>query len=81
MGAKRNACGKETKILNRMGRWRLNSCASGQEAEEGSCDYGHEPSSSMNCWKDLSGCTTGGFSRRGQLDGDFICMTSHLEKE
>jgi hypothetical protein len=34
---------------------------------EGSCEHGNEPSGSIKCWKFLSSCTVGGFSRRAQL--------------
>jgi hypothetical protein len=34
---------------------------------EGSCEHGNEPSGSIKCWKFLSSCTIGGFSRRAQL--------------
>jgi hypothetical protein len=34
---------------------------------EGSCERGNEPSGSTKAGKFLSGCTTGGFSRRAQL--------------
>jgi uncharacterized membrane protein AbrB (regulator of aidB expression) len=34
---------------------------------EGSCEYGNEPSGSINAGKFLSSCTVGSFSRRAQL--------------
>jgi hypothetical protein len=34
---------------------------------EGSCENGNDPSGSINVGKFLSGCTTGGFSKRAQL--------------
>jgi hypothetical protein len=34
---------------------------------EGSCEHGNEPSRSLNAGQFLSGCTTGGLSRRAQL--------------
>jgi hypothetical protein len=36
---------------------------------EGSCEHGNELSGSIKCWKFLSSCTTGSFSRRVQLHG------------
>jgi hypothetical protein len=36
---------------------------------EDSYEHGNEPSGSMKCWKFLSSCTTGSFSRRAQLHG------------
>jgi hypothetical protein len=33
---------------------------------EGSCERGNKPLVSIKYWKFLSGCTTGGFSRRAQ---------------
>lgn len=33
----------------------------------GSCEHGNEPSVSIKCWKFLSSCATGAFSRRVQL--------------
>jgi hypothetical protein len=36
---------------------------------EGSCEHGNEPSGSIRCWEFLSGCATGGLSRRARLHG------------
>jgi hypothetical protein len=30
---------------------------------EGSCEYGNEPSGSINCWEVLEWLTTGGFTK------------------
>jgi hypothetical protein len=34
---------------------------------EGSCEHSNELLGSLKCWKFLSSCTTGGFSRSAQL--------------
>jgi hypothetical protein len=36
-------------------------------AQEGPCEHGNETSGSINVGKLLSGCATGGFSKRAQL--------------
>jgi hypothetical protein len=33
--------------------FRLESCGSGWGPEEGSCEHGNEPSSSLKCWGNL----------------------------
>jgi hypothetical protein len=35
---------------------------------EGSCEHGNGPSGFMNCREVVENCTTGGFSRRAQLN-------------
>jgi hypothetical protein len=44
---------------------------------EGFCEYGIKPSGSIKCWKSLSSCAIGGFSRRAQLHG--VSLLSFIE--
>jgi hypothetical protein len=47
----------------------LDISGSGWRPMGGSCEHDNEPSGSTKCCEVLSGCTTGGRSRRAQLHG------------